>query len=188
MKPIIIFIFIILCLSINPLGHAQTIIDTQIETRRLDKIHHKIINDYPQLTHVSSEEMQNLIKSQDVLLLDTREPDEYAVSHIDGAVRIDPNIQTDDFMSQFDEQIRGKTIILYCSVGRRSSKLAARLQPALRAAGANTISNLEGGIFRWHNDELPLSRGENATEKVHPYNRWWSRLVARKDDIAYAPE
>ncbi|MEP6342650.1 MAG: rhodanese-like domain-containing protein [Maricaulaceae bacterium] len=184
MTRLITLTFYMFCLSFTPAASAQS----HAENQRLDKIHSKIMTDYPQLSHISSEEMTALLTDEDVLFLDVRESKEYAVSHIDGAIRVDPKISGDEFTEIYGDAVSGKTVVLYCSVGRRSSKLGNRVRADLMAAGAKSVSNLEGGIFRWHNEGRPVTRETGATEKIHPFNRWWSRLVARKDDIAYAAE
>ena len=181
---LITFIYFIINLSAFEFAASQTI----TENKALGKIHDRIMDDYPALTHVSSDELMALTDTQDIIILDVREETEYTVSHIDGAVRVDPNISNDEFISRYGDDVRGKTVVLYCSVGRRSSKLGNRLSADLKASGAVNVSNLEGGIFYWHNQQLPLRRNETTTQKVHPYNRWWSRLIARKGEIAYAPE
>lgn len=184
MTRLITLTFYLFCLSFTSAANAQS----HIENQRLDKIHSKIMTDYPQLSHVSAEEITALLADENVLFLDVREPKEYAVSHINGAIRVDPKIKAEDFNALYADRVRGKTVVLYCSVGRRSSKLGDRVRADLMAAGARSVSNLEGGIFRWHNEDRPVTRETGTTEKIHPFNRWWSRLVARKDDIAYAAE
>ncbi len=155
----------------------------------LAKIHTRLISAHPQLSHISAAEMTAALAGQDdILLLDVRKEKEYAVSHIDGALRVDPGISADEFMQIYGEQLAGKNVILYCSVGRRSSHLGDKLRPRLMERGAAQVSNLEGGIFGWHNHNMPLMRGEEATDKLHPYNPWWGRLVTRKDAIAYKPD
>jgi len=158
-------------------------------SRDLVKIHNKIESRHPQLSHVSAAEMESLLQSRagELLILDVRKPDEYAVSHIDGALRVDPDISPEDFIAQYGEQISGKDVVLYCSVGRRSSNLGARLQSRLMERGAASVSNLEGGVFGWHNQSRALVSPAGETDKVHPYNRWWGRLVTRKDGITYEP-
>ncbi len=158
-------------------------------SRDLVKIHDRIETRHPQLSHVSAAEMESLLQTRadNLLILDVRQPDEYAVSHIDGALQIDPDMSPDDFMAQYGEQVSGKDVVLYCSVGRRSSNLGARLQSQLMARGAVSVSNLEGGVFGWHNQSRDLVSPSGQTDKVHPYNRWWGRLVARKEGIAYEP-
>lgn len=177
-------------LMVSSCAQAQSV----KENKRLDKIHSNIVSTHPALTHISAAEIRALLhQPADILLLDVREAKEFAVSHIKGAKRVDPNISTEDFMRQYGDKAAGKKIVLYCSVGRRSSNLGARIKASLMEAGAANVSNLEGGIFRWHNDRQPLVTESEAatavnTEKVHPYNAWWARLVSRKDDIAYTAE
>jgi len=116
----------------------------------------------------------------DVLLLDVRELEEFQVSRIEGAERVDPGISTSTFLKTYGERAAGKHVVLYCSVGVRSSKLAARVQDQLRTVGALSVSNLEGGIFRWHNEQRPLSDDNGETQLVHKYDAQWGRLVERQ--------
>jgi len=154
--------------------------------KRLAKIHDSLIEDYPNLSHVSAEEMNAaLLGQEDVLLLDVRKETEYAVSHIDGALRVDPDISEEEFLRLYGDQAAGRTVVLYCSVGRRSSRLGDKVSAGLMEKGAVKVSNLEGGVFNWHNKTRPLVSGNHETDKVHPYNAWWSRLITRKDGIAY---
>ncbi len=49
-------------------------------------------------------------------------------------------------------------VVVYCSVGYRSEKIAEKL----KAAGYKNVFNLYGGIFEWENQNLPVydSNGE----------------------------
>ena len=119
-----------------------------------------------------------------LILLDTRPLPEYRVSHIDGAVQIDPDSQARKLDAL---ELEGKIIVVYCSVGRRSSNFAQRLETELSQAGAQTVMNLEGGIFGWHNDGRALVNAQGVTDMVHPYNAFWgSRYIARKNKTAYS--
>ena len=185
MRQFIWLFSIFLTLGLSAVASAQV----SVQDSRLSKIHSQIISDHPNLTHVSAAEIDALIGDDDnILLLDVREDKEFAVSHIDGALRVDPDISPADFMARFGAQAAGKQVILYCSVGRRSSKLGARVKEPLMAAGAKNVANLEGGLFRWHNNHGPLSNASGETESVHPYNVWWARLLERKEDISYKAE
>ena len=82
---------------------------------------------------------------------------------------------------------KGKTVVFYCSVGVRSSKLAARLQKALTARGAKAVYNLQAGIFNWHNEHRPLTTGSAPTSFVHPFDDHWGQLVERRDLLSYRP-
>lgn len=158
---------------------------------KLDKIHQEIIGDYAKVSHVASLAPDasgdaDGVQS-DLIIIDVREPDEYAVSHIEGAVRVAPDITADDFLSRFGNDADGKTYVFYCSVGRRSSELISRVQAGLLSEGASTISNLTGGVFKWHNDRKALVNQNGATTLVHPYNFWWKRLLEHPQESSYAP-
>lgn len=81
------------------------------------------------------------------VLVDVRDPDEYAHGHIDGAVNI-PLGQLRAATASFDT---ARTVALICHSGARS----ASAQKLLSAAGFDTV-NLVGGMSRW--------RGPVATE------------------------
>ncbi len=66
-----------------------------------------------------------------------------------------------------------QTVVLYCSVGVRSSKAAAKL---VRSGRAN-IFNLKGSIFWWANEGRPLIANDHTVNVVHPYNEHWGVLL-----------
>ncbi len=77
-------------------------------------------------------------------VIDTREPFEYEMSHVDGAVNISPV----DFMNgSFEQKLGGLAkdapIILYCRSGARSNTCSM----ILRQAG---YTNLTNGINEHH--------------------------------------
>lgn len=104
------------------------------------------------------------------VLLDVRTADEYRVSHLRGARRIDPD--AGDFGALADLP-RDTAVVVYCSVGYRSSALARRL----RAAGFTNVANLEGSLFAWANEGRPVYRGDVRVDQVHPYNKRWGLLL-----------
>ena len=144
-----------------------------------------IISDHKSVAQLSAENYLELDRS-DILLLDIREPEEYAVSRLPGAVRVDPNASAATLIHMGD--VTGKKIIVYCSVGRRSSIFAEREQTALMKMGAASVSNLEHGIFGWHNERRELMDANGETDAVHPYNGIWKRYVKRDEKARYTPE
>jgi rhodanese-related sulfurtransferase len=67
------------------------------------------------------------------VLFDVRHEGECAVSHLPGAVRVDPDISAETFIEKHGALLRGSQAILYCSTGRRSSELIARLNEFCKA-------------------------------------------------------
>lgn len=104
-------------------------------------------------------------------LIDARSREEYEVSHLRGAIPA----ETVDEVEAATGGDRERPLVLYCSVGYRSSALAARLQ----AAGYTRVYNLEGSIFRWANEGRPVFRGGEEVRRVHPYDTSWGQYLDR---------
>ena len=154
----------------------------------LDAYHSVIQRDYEGVRHIEVGELARLLQTSDTFLLfDVRTVEEYAVSRIPGAARIDPDISLDEFAERFAHLTAGKTLIFYCSIGVRSTALAMDVQSIASALGVDetAIVNLKGGIFAWHNQERPLVSAEGATEFVHPYNARWGKLLRRQGLLRY---
>jgi rhodanese-related sulfurtransferase len=113
------------------------------------------------------------------LLLDARTDEEYAVSHLPGATRIDPDASPGSLTAQVTA-LRGldgaRPVVIYCSVGYRSARAAARLQ----RAGFGGVYNLDGSIFRWAAEGRPVVRDGERVREVHPYNAAWGLLLPRR--------
>lgn len=152
----------------------------------LNKIHRTIEADHTDLEHIAAADFMKLNQA-DVIVFDVREADEYAVSHIDNAIQVDPNLSEDAFFARYGDRLKGKKAIFYCSVGRRSSRFLDRVDEGLAVAGADGGANLIGGIFKWRNQSRPLRQGTASTGDVHPYNAFWGKLIEDKDAIRYAP-
>lgn len=64
-------------------------------------------------------------------------------------------------------------IVVYCSVGYRSSRLARQL----RTRGVKNVFNLEGSLFKWANEGRPVYRGSERVQEVHPFDEDWGELL-----------
>jgi rhodanese-related sulfurtransferase len=103
-------------------------------------------------------------------ILDVRRPAEFAVSHLAGATRVDPGAKAAALSPVI---ATNRPVVVYCSVGYRSSELARRLMKA----GVTNVFNLEGSIFQWANEGRPLTGANGPATKVHPYNDRWGALL-----------
>ncbi|EGD75825.1 hypothetical protein PTSG_07944 [Salpingoeca rosetta] len=153
---------------------------------------------FPTVQQMQTDELDQLDKKKRILL-DVRPEEEYAISHLPDAIRVDP-----DNVEQAQEALRekgykpGTPVVCYCSVGYRSSKLAQMLAEASTQAAAPTDStattqegkdnackvdpkdcyNLEGSIFKWANEGRPITNTSGGTaNKVHPYNGVFGHLL-----------
>jgi rhodanese-related sulfurtransferase len=130
----------------------------------------KIENDFPAAKQISSTKFINLYKNKEYRLLDIRESSEYAVSHLQGAINV---ANTKMALAHLQASNKDMPIIVYCSVGYRSSAVAVDLQ----AAGYRNVYNLKGGIFNWANESRPLFLNDKRVKQVHPYDRYWGGLL-----------
>lgn len=110
-------------------------------------------------------------------VLDTREKIEYDISHIPGAHFASySNFELDPLL----ELPRDTTIVVYCSIGYRSEKIGEKL----KKAGFTKVYNLYGSLFEWANQSYPMENEEGSTtNKVHTYNKQWSKWVDDKKVI-----
>lgn len=121
-----------------------------------------------------------LVKLKDVVLLDAREQAEYKVSHLLNARYVGYDNFNIDSLKNIDKQA---TVIVYCSVGYRSEKIAERL----KSEGFTNVSNLYGGIFEWVNQgNQVVDSNEKRTNDVHAYNKTWG-IWLNKGNKVYEP-
>ncbi len=131
---------------------------------------------YPDVKQLQTDELHSWLsgpKSESVFVIDARAKKEYQISHIAGAKNIPYNKKP---LKHFNNIKPDSIIIIYCSLGYRSSILARKL----KKLGFNEVYNLEGSIFKWTNEGRPLVRKQTTVHKVHPYNTHWGKLLEEK--------
>ena len=141
----------------------------------------RIAETFPDVPVIETANLSELMQdpTHTLVLLDVREPDEFAVSHLRGAVRV---TAPDRAAALLRDAPADATVVAYCSVGYRSARLAA----ALRDRGLADVRNLEGSIFRWANEDRPLFRGDTPVRHVHPFDETWGVLL-EPGRRAYSP-
>ncbi|WP_420579818.1 rhodanese-like domain-containing protein [Reichenbachiella sp.] len=119
------------------------------------------------ISHSVEEVKANEVESEEVIWLDAREQKEFEVSHIENA----QFVGYDNFKIKSVKDIdKDAEIVVYCSIGYRSEKVAEKLEKA----GFTNVKNLYGGIFDWVNSGKDVVDEEgNVTQKVHGYGRTW---------------
>lgn len=84
---------------------------------------------------------ERLQKGDKFLLLDVREPNEYAFAHINGSMHIPLN-QIPERIQELDNE---QDIVVVCHHGMRSQQACLFLEQY----GFNQLYNLKGGIDAW---------------------------------------
>ena len=167
-------------------GAAASVVSYAQMTQKLEAIQDGIESSYPDVFHLDAIEVDGSYLDGAVVF-DVREPGEYAVSKLKGAVQVDPDITAAEFLDTYGSEVAGKDVLFYCSVGHRSSLLASKVQLELERMGSE-VHNLRGGIFHWHNENRSLQNHAGETEYVHPYSWRWKRFLERKDLTRYQLE
>jgi rhodanese-related sulfurtransferase len=106
-----------------------------------------------------------------ITFLDARELVEFNVSHIPNA----RYVGYDHFdVKLINDLPKDKSIVVYCSIGYRSEKIATKL----RKLGYTKVYNLYGSLFEWANQGYGLSdKSGQPTLQIHTYNKSWSQWV-----------
>lgn len=99
---------------------------------------------------VSTLQATQLINREDALVLDVREPTEFAAGHMLGAKNV-PLAGVEGRAGELEKH-KAKPVIVVCESGNRSSKAAA----ILRERGFANVVNLAGGFPAWQQAGLPV--------------------------------
>ena len=108
----------------------------------------------------------------EAVFLDTREIEEFETSHIPGAIHTGYN----NFdINKWTYLNKNTPIVVYCSVGYRSEKIAEQFLKK----GYSNVKNLYGGIFEWKHQNKQLLKNNKPTDSIHTYNKEWSKWLKK---------
>ncbi len=160
------------------------------EKLTMEGITKTITSKFTKVKHITTSDLASRLdqpdKNKSTLLIDSRAPEEFKVSHLEGA----QNLQTTDEVKAYLATLPAppERIVVYCSVGYRSADLATKIQQA--KITQTPIQNLLGSIFSWANEGRPLftqnlehptqnspEPRESPTTKVHPFDEKWGKLL-----------
>lgn len=89
-------------------------------------------------------------KNPGIVIVDIRNPGEYAAEYIDGSV----NIPLDELLSSDKQQFKDKTIVFHCKGGVRTKAN----QHILESFASKQSLCLDGGIEQWKNCGHPIKK------------------------------
>jgi rhodanese-related sulfurtransferase len=125
------------------------------------------------IPYISVEELKISKNINQIIILDAREKAEFEISHIPSSKYIGYK-DFDSNHEMLQKLNRNTEIIVYCSIGIRSEKIAEKLN----RLGFKNLKNLYGGIFEWKNKgHRVVDVSGNSTEIVHAYSKKWSKLL-----------
>lgn len=149
--------FLSLFSSCSPQGHTWQ----QIESR--------IRREFPDVQQLSIDRFEHEFQGR-CLLIDVRSAEEYKVSHLPQALHLESEAEIRSAAAAAPDT----PVVLYCSVGYRSSRLADRLRDEL----GTRVWNLDGSIFAWANAGKPIvDSSSGPVSSVHPFDDNWGQLL-----------
>lgn len=124
-----------------------------------------------QVPYISVEQLS--MQKTEVILLDAREPKEYAISHLKNALFVGyENFDIEALKKQIPN--KQQEIVVYCSLGIRSELVASKL----KETGYTNVKNLYGGIFEWKNKNGSVyNTQEKETDSIHTFSKKWSKWL-----------
>lgn len=102
------------------------------------------------IKNVTAPQLAEMIRDNDVVLIDVREPCEFEAGHIKGALLFPLTYFDPGSLPDVDPE---KTVF-YCAAGVRSAQALSLCQ----RAGLGFCTHLEGGINSWSAEGLPTER------------------------------
>jgi rhodanese-related sulfurtransferase/glyoxylase-like metal-dependent hydrolase (beta-lactamase superfamily II) len=88
------------------------------------------------------------------VVLDVRDPDEFAEGHIPGSL----HVPYEELADRLDEVPRDRTVAAICSGGKRSGLAASVLQ----REGFDVVHVADGGVGTWRADGRPIEEGSDG--------------------------
>ncbi len=99
---------------------------------------------------VTAQQLVNLMNREKAVVVDLRDPKEFAAGHITGAVNI-PHAKLSENIGKL-EKYRDRPIVLACRMGQHSGAAGA----TLKKAGFENVMRLSGGMAEWQTQNLPV--------------------------------
>ncbi|HEV8663394.1 MAG TPA: MBL fold metallo-hydrolase [Candidatus Methylomirabilis sp.] len=110
-------------------------------------------------------------RPSDAVVLDVREPEEYAHGHVPGAV----SLPQADLASRLAEVPRDRPVLTLCERGMRSLRAAQ----FLLQVGIEQVASVKGGTAAWRAAGKPLAVGDTSVEKSRVTESEWTHAGAR---------
>lgn len=150
---------------------AGTVMGLTVRASNLNNAVDAMLKGFVPVIHTA--ELDSLLsQNNELILLDAREKAEYALSHLPDTQWIGYDAFSLKSVADINQD---KTIVVYCSIGVRSERIAEKL----KLNGFKTVLNLYGGIFAWANESrILLDKNQLPTQNVHGYNKKWAQLLA----------
>jgi glyoxylase-like metal-dependent hydrolase (beta-lactamase superfamily II)/rhodanese-related sulfurtransferase len=151
-----------LCASVPARPLNMTAIEAT--NRGVDDMSWAMLTSAPDVPQVSVEEMEG--RMREAVILDVREPEEYAHGHVPGAV----NLPQAEMATRLDEVPRDRALFLICQSGYRSLRAAQ----FLRQVGFARVASVAAGTAAWQAAGKSLAFGATCTDQPRIVGLPWA--------------
>jgi rhodanese-related sulfurtransferase len=117
----------------------------------------------PDVPQVGLEEVER--RAPEAMVLDVREPEEYAHGHVPGAV----NLPQAELATRLEEVPRDHPLLVICQGGYRSLRAAQ----FLKQTGFAEVASVTGGTTAWQEAGKPLAYGDTDIDKPRIAESEW---------------
>jgi sodium/bile acid cotransporter 7 len=130
--------------------------------------------DFPAVEDMLPVEAMSLMNRNRLIFVDTRKPEEMAVSMLPGAITKEQFLQNPGLY-------RDKTVVTYCTISYRSGVFARDM----KRKNIHMV-NLTGGILAWIHEggEVYNSRGQ-ITNRVHVFGKRWNYAPDHYETVTF---
>ncbi|KHE67753.1 rhodanese-related sulfurtransferase [Halobacillus sp. BBL2006] len=142
--------------------------------------------------HLKPKEFNEMLKSEDTIVIDGRNEYEYRIGHFRNAIQPEVNHSREfpEWIAENADQWKDKKVLTYCTGGIRCEKLTG----ILKKNGVEDVYQLEGGITTYGKD--PEVKGELFDGKMYvfderiavPVNQVEDKIVAECEHCGKAED
>lgn len=165
-----LLIFLVLAADVC---QAMMPLQNQPRQKVLQEIYENYKKNFPEVPEVTPEEAMKLLQEGQAIFVDVRPLAERRISTLPAA------ISECDFLDCPTESYRGKTVIVYDTVGLRSGLFAKKLKK-----NNISVANLRGGLLGWlHAGGKIYDMQGRETLRVHIYGCIWNYAPSEYETV-----
>jgi glyoxylase-like metal-dependent hydrolase (beta-lactamase superfamily II)/rhodanese-related sulfurtransferase len=131
-----------------------------------------MLNSTPPIREIDIDALE--ARPPDAVVLDVREPQEYAHGHVAGAL----NVPQADLASRLDEIPRDRPVMVVCQAGIRSVRAAHFLVQM----GINQVASVKGGTTAWRKGGKPVAVSDTSVEEPRVTESGWTHAGVKSSD------
>ncbi len=169
-----LYLALLILLCLTGVVHGDREISDAEKKETVYKTYQGYKKDFPDVNDISPLKAMELLDQNKVVFVDTRKPEEMAVSILPAAV------SEGDFLNHL-EQYRDKIAVSYCTISYRSGKFAERV-----AQEGITVFNLQGGILAWTLEGGKIyDPSGNEVKRIHVYGDQWDYAPSGYESVKF---